>query len=154
MTNAVDCTGTERNTRTLLVVEDEALLRMDIADEFEAAGFSILQAGTADEALSILDSGAPVDLVFSDIQMPGTMDGVSLHRTVSRLFPWIPVVLTSAHPSPPFEDDLVFIPKPYLPRLVLDRVEHEMNRMDARRRGSSGRARRSLRGDLSPVPVT
>ena len=113
---------------TILVVEDEVLLRMDIADEFAAAGFSVLEAGTADEALALIEGGTPVDLVFSDIQTPGAMDGLGLHRVLRQRFPRIVVVLTSAHATPAAMDDLAFIPKPYAPRAALRRFETELRR--------------------------
>ena len=117
--------------RTILIVEDEALLRMDLADEFAEAGFSVLEAGTADEALMLVESGAPVDLVLSDIQMPGAIDGLGLYRTLVQRFPWIVVVLTSAHASCAVRENLPFIPKPYAPRAALRRVEQEIRKRRA-----------------------
>ena len=108
--------------RVILVVEDESLLRMDIADEFAEAGFTVLDAATADDALAAVENGAPVDLIFSDIRMPGSIDGVELRRVIRSRFKWIPVVLTSANP-PRLDDDLVFIPKPYLPRVALQVIQ-------------------------------
>lgn len=125
--------------RAILVVEDEALLRMDVADEFAQAGLSVLEAGTADDALLLLEGGAPVDLIFSDIRMPGSIDGIGLRRVVRTRFAWISVVLASAN-QPPMEDELVFIPKPYLPRVALQLIFQVLARtmVPARSGASSG----------------
>jgi CheY-like chemotaxis protein len=60
----------------VLIVEDEFLLRMDAAEMIEAAGFEIVEAGNADQAIEILESRRDITVVFTDIQMPGSMDGV------------------------------------------------------------------------------
>ena len=62
----------------ILVVEDEVLIRLVIADELRAQGFSVVEAASADQALSYFQAGVQVDLVLSDIEMPGSMNGVGL----------------------------------------------------------------------------
>jgi CheY-like chemotaxis protein len=100
----------------VLVVEDEQLLRMDAAEIIAAAGFEVLEAATADEAIDILESRDDIRVVFTDIQMPGSMDGLKLARAVSGRWPPIKIVATSGHVriGP---DDLPaggrFVPKPY-----------------------------------------
>lgn len=74
----------ERETHTILIVEDEVLVRMTIADYLRECGFQVAEAGSADEALSILNSEMPVDLVFSDVQMPGTMNGFGLAHWIRQ----------------------------------------------------------------------
>jgi two-component system, response regulator PdtaR len=81
--------------RTILVVEDEVLLRMFIADELRSAGYNVLEAFDAGEALDLL-SFRPVQLLFSDIRMPGPMNGIELARAIRSRYPEIKVVLTSA----------------------------------------------------------
>jgi len=62
----------------VLVVEDEFLLRMEAADMVKAAGFEVVEAGNADQAIEILEARRDITLVFTDIQMPGSMDGLKL----------------------------------------------------------------------------
>jgi CheY-like chemotaxis protein len=71
----------------ILVVEDELLLRLMAVDIVETAGFEALSAGTADEALAILEARADVRLVFTDVQMPGSMDGLRLAHAVRDRWP-------------------------------------------------------------------
>lgn len=79
---------------TILVVEDEAVLRMIAVDLLTGAGFEVIQATTADEAIAILDKIPDIRLVFSDVDMPGTMDGIKLvHHIRDR---WPPVLLLVA----------------------------------------------------------
>ena len=118
---------------TILVVEDEVLVRMGIVDDLVWAGHSVIEAANADEALSVLEAGKPVDVVFSDIHMPGTLDGLGLMQIVRRRFPSVRVILTSGLelPSPDIlGDEAAFIPKPYAAGIVLDLV----GRVQARRR--------------------
>ena len=64
----------------VLIVEDDFLLRMDAVDTVKAAGFEPVEAGDADEAIAILESDLNIHVVFTDVQMPGTMDGLKLAR--------------------------------------------------------------------------
>jgi len=100
----------------VLIVEDEFLLRMDAVDMIAEAGFEVLEAGNADEAIGILESRPDITVVFTDIQMPGSMDGLKLARAVRGRWPPVKIVATSGH----FhlgETDLPeggrFLPKPY-----------------------------------------
>ena len=100
----------------ILIVEDEFLLRMDSAETIEKAGFEVIQAGNADEAIAILKARPGIHVVFTDIQMPGSMDGVKLARFVRNRWPPVKIVATSGLVKVG-EDDLpagsVFVPKPY-----------------------------------------
>jgi PleD family two-component response regulator len=69
----------------VLLVEDEVLIRSVIAETLRDAGLLVIEAANADEAWSYLQTGASVDLVFSDIQMPGSMDGIELARKVKEI---------------------------------------------------------------------
>src|SRR4029079_550967 len=82
---------------TVLVVEDESLIRMDIVDCLEEAGFLIAEASNADEAINILQSRADIRLVFTDIHMPGSMDGLKLAAFVRKRWPPIKIIVTSGH---------------------------------------------------------
>jgi CheY-like chemotaxis protein len=80
----------------VLVVEDEALVRMAVADSLELAGFKVVEASTGDEAVSLLSRDTPaIDLVFTDVRMPGSIDGFALNVWVRQHCPAIPVFLAS-----------------------------------------------------------
>jgi len=84
----------------VLVVEDEMLLRMRAVDIVEDAGFTPIEAANADEALAILESRSDVDLLFTDIQMPGSMDGLKLAHAVHERWPSIKIILVSGKLTP------------------------------------------------------
>src|SRR3954463_4510185 len=100
----------------VLIVEDEFLLRMDAVDMIASAGFDTLEAVNADEAIAILENRRDITVVFTDIQMPGSMDGLKLARAVRGRWPPIKIVATSGHVDVA-ETDLPdggrFLPKPY-----------------------------------------
>jgi two-component sensor histidine kinase/CheY-like chemotaxis protein len=80
---------------TVLVVEDEMVLRMRAVDIVEDAGFNSVEAVNADEALSILESRSDISLLFTDIQMPGSVDGLKLAHAVHKRWPAIKIILVS-----------------------------------------------------------
>src|ERR1700709_1171384 len=80
---------------TVLIVEDEMMLRMRAVDLVEDAGFTPVEAINADEALSILESRSDIELLFTDIQMPGSMDGLKLAHAVHERWPLIKIILVS-----------------------------------------------------------
>src|SRR5688572_28795427 len=82
-------------TTNVLVVEDEMVLRMRAVDIVEDAGFTAVEAVNADEALAILEARSDISLLFSDIQMPGSMDGLKLAHAVHDRWPSIKIVLVS-----------------------------------------------------------
>src|SRR3989440_12448888 len=79
----------------VLVVEDEMLLRMRAVDMVEDAGFTPIEAVDADEAVVILESRSDIALLFTDIQMPGSMDGLKLAHAVHERWPPIKIILVS-----------------------------------------------------------
>src|SRR5580704_1205198 len=81
----------------VLVVEDEMVLRMRAVDIVEDAGFTAVEAVNADQALCILESRSDISLLFSDIQMPGSMDGLKLAHAVHDRWPSIKIILVSGH---------------------------------------------------------
>jgi DNA-binding response OmpR family regulator len=87
--------ASESAVETILIVEDEVLIRFDVADYLRTCGYRVLEAGNASEAMAILQSGHRIDLVFSDVQLPGSMDGFALARWVRSHRPDIKVILTS-----------------------------------------------------------
>src|SRR5436190_22756559 len=84
----------------VLVVEDEMVLRMRAADIVEDAGFCPVEAVNADEAIAILESRSDIALLFTDIQMPGSMDGLKLAHAVHARWPAIKIVLVSGQVKP------------------------------------------------------
>jgi CheY-like chemotaxis protein len=105
-----------RLSPAILIAEDEFLLRMDSAEVIENAGFEVIQAANADEAIAILTERPNIHVVFTDIQMPGSMDGLKLARFVRDRWPPIKILATSGLVRVK-DDELpagsVFLPKPY-----------------------------------------
>jgi two-component sensor histidine kinase/CheY-like chemotaxis protein len=87
-------------TAKVLVVEDEMMLRMRAVDIVEDAGFTPIEAVNADDAFTILESRSDIDLLFTDIQMPGTMDGLKLAHAVHARWPSIKIMLVSGQVTP------------------------------------------------------
>src|ERR1700726_2142700 len=87
--------GPSAALRAVLVVEDEMLLRMRAVDMVEDAGFTSVEAVNADDALAILESRSDIELLFTDIQMPGSMDGLKLAHDVHERWPSIKIILVS-----------------------------------------------------------
>ena len=102
----------------VLVVEDEALIRMSSADVIRDLGFEVIEAVDADHAISLLESVPGVTVVFTDIQMPGSMDGLLLAAVVRDRWPPIALLVTSGKMRPASSDmptGARFISKPYSP---------------------------------------
>ena len=102
----------------VLVVEDEALVRMSSADVIRDLGFEVIEAVDADHAISLLESVPGVMVVFTDIQMPGSMDGLLLAAVVRDRWPPIALLITSGKMRPASSDmptGARFISKPYSP---------------------------------------
>jgi CheY-like chemotaxis protein len=93
---------------TILLVEDEVLLRMTIADELRELAHNVIEAATADEALTILNSGTEIDLVLTDIKMPGKVDGLTLARSVRDHYPNTKIVVWSGE-DPSALDATLFV---------------------------------------------
>lgn len=101
---------------TVLIVEDEALIRMTVAEDLTDAGFRMIEAVNADEALSILEQSTDVRAIFTDIDMPGSCDGVNLAHIVRRRWPTIEILMTSGRRWPTsaqLPTGIKFFPKPY-----------------------------------------
>ncbi len=100
----------------VLIVEDELLIRMDTAETVEAAGFEVVEAENADDAIAILAARNDIHLVFTDVHMPGSMDGLKLAHFVRNRWPPVKIVATSGR-ARPAEGDLPdgarFVQKPY-----------------------------------------
>jgi CheY-like chemotaxis protein len=82
----------------LLIVEDEVLTRMALAEDLRDAGYFVVEAANADAAMAYLNSGSQIDLVFSDVNMPGSMNGLELALRLRIERPSLPVLLSSGGP--------------------------------------------------------
>src|SRR5262245_15295032 len=110
----VTCQSQEHQNPTVLVVEDEPLIRMMIAGRLREAGCGVIEATGADEAIAVLRSGADVQVVLSDIRMPGSLDGIGLAKFVKSERPELKVVLASGHlPALNATEHDGFFAKPY-----------------------------------------
>ena len=99
---------------TILVVEDEVLVRMVIADKFREAGYCVIESMSADEALVVLRRGINVSVVFSDVRLPGSMDGIALAQLVRSELPAVKIILASGHhPGLSSAEHDGFFAKPY-----------------------------------------
>jgi CheY-like chemotaxis protein len=119
---------------TILIVEDEVLIRFDVADYLRACGYQVIEAVHATEALAVLQSGRRVDLVFSDVQLPGSMDGFGLARWVRAHRPNIKVILTSGvirstEIARELCDEGPLEQKPYDPQQLLNRIRASLARV-------------------------
>ncbi len=81
----------------ILVVEDEALIRLDAMEMIRDSGFEVVEAANADEAVAILEARTDIRAVFTDIQMPGSMDGLKLARAVRNRWPPIKILAASGN---------------------------------------------------------
>jgi CheY-like chemotaxis protein len=119
--------NTNRSRPVVLVVEDEYLVRLYAADVLVEAGFNVVQANNADEAIALLEARKDIRLVFTDIDMPGEMDGLKLAAAVRDRWPPIQLILTSGKYNP--DDDCIpdrghFLPKPYHANSLANAVRH------------------------------
>ena len=110
----------------VLVVEDEFFSRLHAVNLVEAAGYKAIEASNADEAIAILESRKDIRIVFTDIDMPGSMDGLKLARAVRDRWPPIELILTSGHfdvPENKIPERGLFFSKPYRDREILSALQ-------------------------------
>ncbi|WP_108462169.1 response regulator [Devosia naphthalenivorans] len=106
----------DKSEITVLVVEDEPLVLMSTADFLQDEGFTVLEAATADEAIVLLENNPQISILFTDVDMPGTMDGLKLSAAVRNRWPPVRIVVTSGHrivDITELPDGGVFFSKPY-----------------------------------------
>jgi CheY-like chemotaxis protein len=116
-----------QDMQTVLVVEDEMMVRMPIAEYLRDCGYNVLEAADAAEAIARMDAEGPVSLVFTDVRMPGKMDGFGLAEWFQSHYPNVPVLLTSGYnggrPFPAASRTRGgFIEKPYSQTQVARRI--------------------------------
>jgi CheY-like chemotaxis protein len=101
----------------VLVVEDDFLIRAGASDMVRDLGFEVIEAVDADDAIRFLEGTREIAVVFTDIQMPGSMDGLRLIAVVRDRWPPVALLVTSGQLTPAAEDlpsGTRFLPKPYL----------------------------------------
>jgi CheY-like chemotaxis protein len=108
----------------ILLVEDEVLIRLSTAELLRERGYQVLEAADAAEAIALLRSGHPLDLVISDVRMPGPMDGLGLTSALKEARPNLPVALFSGHLAGDFaHGGDGFLRKPCEPDEIIALVE-------------------------------
>lgn len=116
--------GLHSSPSLVLVVEDEGLVRLMAVDMLEDAGFEVIEAASADEAWGVLEGrSGKVEVLFTDIEMPGSMNGFTLASRVAERWPHIRLVMTSGRWRPAVRDvpdHGKFVPKPYYADQVLN----------------------------------
>jgi len=109
-----------------LVVDDDAIILMDACEMLKAAGFRFFEASTGDAAITLLEDRAEsVTLLFSDVEMPGHVNGFGLARHVAQHWPWIEIVIASGRVQPGPDDmpaKATFIRKPFDHQMVYDHL--------------------------------
>lgn len=113
--------------RTVLVVEDDILFRLATAEYLRECGYTVYEAGNVSEAQAVFGAGLQVDVVFSDVQMPGALDGFGLARWVRANHPAVPVILTSgvarlATDAADLCEQAPFVEKPYDHGAIAQRI--------------------------------
>ena len=107
----------------VLVVEDEFLIRMHAVEIIQDAGFDVVEAADANEAIAILESRRDIRVVFTDIRMPGSMDGLKLAHAVRDRWPPVHIIATSGYHAITATDlpaGSLFLLKPYSERKIVD----------------------------------
>jgi two-component system, response regulator PdtaR len=106
---------------TILVVDDDAVVQLELQAWLTELGLTVLTADNADEAIELLDSHREIELLLTDIAMPGSMDGIRLAHHVAERWPPVKIIVlsgqfrTALSALPP---DSLFVPKPYRPDLL------------------------------------
>lgn len=109
----------------ILLVEDEPLIRMCSADLLEDAGYSVLEAENAEQAISLLQDNPEIKVLFTDVRMPGDLDGLDLARLVHEKWPNVKFLVVSGHhqiENGDLPDDGRFLQKPYRPQAVMRNI--------------------------------
>jgi CheY-like chemotaxis protein len=132
--NVSEAPETPDEIETVLVVDDEVLIRMAIADYLRDCGYHVVEAANGDEAISVLTAAeCEVDLILSDVQMPGSVDGFALARWVRQNKPGLEIILTSGYAGAAREsmelcDEKDLVAKPYEFDRLLDRIKQSLAR--------------------------
>ncbi len=113
--------------RIIIVVEDEVIIRMIVAEALTEAGFHVIEVEHADAALIVLRSSASdIRAIFTDVHMPGSMNGLELAQHASQHWPWIALLVASGKAQPHAAEMPAgsrFLPKPYRPAHVVTHIQ-------------------------------
>ena len=109
---------------TVLLVEDEELLSETMVSALTDRGFCVLKAENAEEALSLIEGDQPVDVLFTDIRLPGGMDGWDLAERFRSKNPYGPVIYATGYSEGPLRrvSQSAFLPKPYRPSAIVAEI--------------------------------
>ena len=113
----------------VLVVEDEPMIRMAATALVEELGYRVYEAGSADEAILLLEAHAEITIVFTDIQMAGTMDGLGLARLAADRWPPLRFIIVSGVLSPMADEmpvGAIFLSKPYAQDAIARSLDHQV----------------------------
>jgi two-component system, response regulator PdtaR len=116
----------ENRKAVILVVEDNAVIRMGAVDLVIDAGFEALEASSADEAIRILEARPDIHLVFTDVEMPGTMDGLKLAHYILDRWPPVKLIVASGKmlvEERPLPRGARFFPKPYMENSIVEAMQ-------------------------------
>ena len=109
---------------TVLIVEDEPLLCQMMVEELKTLGFTVLRATTGEEALNLIEGDTPVDVLFTDIRLPGTLDGWDVAERFRGKNPSGPVIYTTGYTGTPVRRvaQSAFMAKPYRPAAIVSEI--------------------------------
>jgi two-component system, response regulator PdtaR len=115
----------------IVVVDDDVFERMGASSMFSDAGYRVLEAGNADEALQFFETGADIRPLFTDVSMPGSMSGSDLAHQVAERWPSVGIIMTSGRPRPhQLSLSMLFHDKPYEPVAVLRQAREMTAQLD------------------------
>jgi DNA-binding NtrC family response regulator len=132
--------GPDNRPVAVLVVEDDVLVRMIASDILTEAGFRAFEAHDAEEAMTLLEARADVQVLFTDWNMPGDIDGLGLAHLVSKRWPAVGIIVTSGKMRPARGDlpaGARFLKKPYQPSVLVSEVESMLEQEDEAAQGAS-----------------
>jgi DNA-binding NtrC family response regulator len=115
------------SARSVLVVDDEPILRLFACEALEEAGYEVVGASSADEAIALLRRGTPFGAVLTDIEMPGDLDGLELAWNIQAHWPDIAVIITSGRKLPRADEipyAASFLPKPFSAERLVDTMRN------------------------------
>ena len=126
MTSTRPMMAAQLDTRpTILVVEDEWIIRMLIVDALRDEGMCVIEAASGAEAIEFIQSGATLDLIFTDVRMPGPVDGLALLAFAQQAAPGVPVIMSSGHLAEAIATNagaVAFLGKPYRVAEAIDAI--------------------------------
>ena len=109
----------------MLFVEDQPTVRYMVAEQLDEAGYSVVQVASGEDAVALLANGAEIDLLLTDLRLPGTIDGWDVAEAARELLPDLPVIYASAYSyaTPRQVEGSIMLDKPYPPEALLMAIE-------------------------------